>query len=284
MEDPIMHEGQWHLVEIRYALGTHATSRDGLYQVFVDGRPVIHLTNFNHSMLPWDRVGITPTWDGQCKNTAVWQPWNLSAWGYGMSSPNACIPWDDWYEYGHLHVSTTDAVVVTPPVNPPQPPTPPVNILTDLKVTNVGANSAFVTATVPAGHKLLVRVAPSPMNWGATIDQACQSSPCLVTGLQPSTKHQVMAVLYTGVLGSATFGPIASPLTFTTLAGPVPPVEPPVPPVPPVRPPVTGTLFKNIREENGALIAEFDDADCPKGTRRFIRGRDTKTITITCER
>jgi hypothetical protein len=289
-EDPIIHEGQWHQVELRFALGTTATSQNGLYQAWVDGRPVIHLSNFNHSMLPWDRVGITTTWDGQCKNPAVWGPWNLASWGYG-TIPNACVPWDDWYEYGHLHVSTTESVIVQPPpVTPPPVPPLPVCTISDLKVTNITATTATVTATVPVGYRLLVRVGPAPLNWGSATDQACQGSPCVVTGLRPSTAQQVQAVLYTGVLGSATFCQISSPVSFTTPAGPIvtppppPPPQPPQPPPPPPPPPPPGTAFENIRREvyrdkkgreYEAIV--YDKAAC-QTTRRIVINEKSEMV------
>jgi len=156
------------------------------------------------------------------------------------------------------------------------------NVITDLRVDSVGATSVIVNATVPAGRKILIRVAKAPINWGATADQTCQNTPCLVSGLSPLTTYETQAVFYIGVLGSATFDPISAPVRFTTTGtiDPPPPVPPPVPPPPPPG----GPAFSNIQNGDDAISFTFEEARCPKGTRRFIKGRDTKTITITCEK
>jgi len=79
------------------------------------------------------------------------------------------------------------------------------NVITDLRVTDVTPGGVTVLATVPAGYKILIRIAKAPIGWGGLPDQPCQSTPCLITGLTKLTTYEVQAVLYTGVLGSATF-------------------------------------------------------------------------------
>jgi hypothetical protein len=162
-------------------------------------------------------------------------------------------------------------------VLPPPPPPPPDNVIKDLRVSGVTAQSLTVLATIPAGYKIAIRVGPAPMSWGTAIQQSCLLTPCLVTGLQPKTAYQVQAVLYTGTLNTdAVFGPIAMPVSFQTTDGPVDPVT---------QPPPTGTsVFKNVTQTPTSIIMQYSEADCPRGTQRRIKGNATKTITITCLR
>jgi hypothetical protein len=166
-------------------------------------------------------------------------------------------------------------------VLPPPPPPPPVNVLTDLRVTGVTAQAMTVLRTVPPGHRIAIRVAPAPINWGSAIQAPCLTTPCLITGLQKLTNYQVQAVLYTGTLSvDAAFGPITAPVAFRTSDGPVvepPPIEPPPPAGPGLKNIRTGT-FRN----KSAVFIDVDKTVCTKGTKRYVP--TPTSIVITCER
>jgi hypothetical protein len=180
----------------------------------------------------------------------------------------------------------------------------PLNVLTDLRVTTLTATTVTVVGTVPAGHKWNVRLARPPTAWGGATSQVCVTSPCLITGLQPKTAYQVQAVLYTGTLNqNAQYGPLSSPVSFTTPDGPaLPPTDRDGDGTPdaqdqcpdeygpasnhgcPVVEPPSGKAFKGVRESTytdskgrtyDAIIIERDEC---KTTRRIVTAPKQETI------
>jgi hypothetical protein len=250
-------------------LSSCPTCQDGILRMWLNGVMTHNLTTVNFpANAPIGQVQINPTWGGSV---------GTATYGY--------------FQYGHVYVSAPNCpapcgqVVNPPPVQPPPvqpPPQPPVNAITDLRVTGITSVGGTVLATVPDGYRIFIRVAPSPINWGGTLDQACVTTPCPVSGLNPRTNHQVQAVLQRQ--SDSTFGPITNAVSFTTLDGPVnpPPVQPPPVQPPPVTPPPQGPAFKNLRQgeytdkKGRRYDAIYYETDCD--ARRIFPGEETEAI------
>lgn len=110
-----------------------------------------------------------------------------------------------------------DPPVIVPPVVPPiMHPTP------QLTVAPVSSTSLLVSLEpIDSAYRVDVRVAPSPINWGAAESSPCASFPCTLAGLSADTRYDVQAAAYTGALNvDAVFGPIAQPVSARTLPAP----------------------------------------------------------------
>lgn len=273
-----LREGTFQLLEIYLRESATPTSRDGIAKWWIDGQPTGVYTNLN-TIEHFGGVHINPVFGG-ARDQFKQQP--------------------DYMWFDAMRVSDPRGGAPPPPVTPPpvQPPPPTMDILRPVggSIINAGATE-FAWTAVSGAAQYILNVHEEGQSYDCTLMTFCGNLPGtskLVT-VKPGKKVDwwVQAVTAQGTVLTSR----GSAFTVRTDVVPPPPVQPPPvvpppvqppppvppPPVPPPPPP-SGTVFSHIREENGALIFEYREDTCPKGTRRFIRGRETKTITITCER
>jgi hypothetical protein len=180
---------------------------------------------------------------------------------------------------------------VTPPVTPP-PVTPPV--IPSTKLPSPDILLPVVGATIPSGvtefrwtpvvgaAQYILNVHEEGQSYDCNLMLFCGnlSATSKTLTLKPGKKYDWWVL---GVDGQAKPGESRGSAFTTQGVIVTPPVTPPPVTPPPVTPP-SGPAFSNIQNKDDELSFTFDETRCPKGTRRFIKGRDRKTITITCER
>ena len=70
-----------------------------------------------------------------------------------------------------------------------KPPDP----ITGFTIQSVAQSSLSVTFDAPTRGKVAVRLSPIPAGWGAAKEIVCDTSPCIVDGLDPATTYDVQA-------------------------------------------------------------------------------------------
>lgn len=128
----------------------------------------------------------------------------------------------------------------TPPVTPPPPvvtlPPPPPSVKRPSAIKDFTSLSSAEEGSVLIGlivpddgtgspAKVDVRMAPSPIRWGAATTVLCPSFPCLITGVPLGVAQDILAIPFRSTPQGSVFGDFSPVLTVTlTLPPPAPPV------------------------------------------------------------
>lgn len=70
-----------------------------------------------------------------------------------------------------------------------KPPDP----ITGFSVQSVAQTTLTVVFDAPTRGKVAVRLSPTPAGWGAAKEVPCETSPCVVDGLDPATTYDIQA-------------------------------------------------------------------------------------------
>lgn len=135
-------------------------------------------------------------------------------------------------------------VGTTPIVTKPGTPVLTVSIVS---ATAISVTYPPVSDGAGGIAKVNVRYAPTPISWGSAPSATCTSSPCVITGLPPGTKHDLQAVAYRPGVPNV-FGSLSAIVSGTTLPADTPPA-----------PPSGLTLTKNTVDE---IIIVAKTSDC----------------------
>lgn len=117
-----------------------------------------------------------------------------------------------------------------------------------------------------------VRIAPTPIQWGAASDSPCPVSPCTITGLAPDTSYDIQSVAYRGALNAgAVFGPLSAIVTGKTLPIDAPPAKP------------SGLIISKATVDEVVILASLEDC---KSVATSIAGSTAAMAkrTVSCKR
>lgn len=286
-----IYPGRWHRISLYLKQGPDLTGRRAIAKWWIDDDLAGNYTNLNtRPQDTYTGVHINPVYGGAATD----------ANGNPIFKTQPDYMWFD-------AMKVSDPSGGAPPVTPPQPPQPPQpaklpgpDILAPLRGATVPAGPVeFRWSAIPGAGQYILNVHEEGQSYDCTMMSFCGNLPGtskLVT-LKAGKKVDWWVQTFDqqgnpGLSNGGSFTVQASPATPLPIEPPPvqpPPVEPPPVQPPPVVTPPSGPVFSNIREgvdQKGrpALSFEFQDAACPKGTRRTLKGHDTKTITIVCER
>lgn len=228
--------GTWFKIEAYIKSSTTNTSRDGIVRWWVNGQMAGNYTNLNVSSLGLNEWVWSETWDGTV-------------------NPPPSTEWAHFID--HLHISTCNGCNMssgggtsppspspspTPPSPTPPPPTGNPGTVSNLAVVPQSSTTALVSfSAVDDGTgspaKYDNRLAPAPINWGATssIASGACASPfapagvigstvtCLLTGLTPGQSYQLQNVAFRGTMNAgAIYGSLGNVASFTMPSSNVP--------------------------------------------------------------
>ncbi len=227
----------WHLLEVYQKSSSTMTSRDGILRVWVDGAMCINVTNINKSPSGTSSWQINHAWDGSAGVACT----------YNGGTRDCSKRWDHYWD--HIIVAVGGGGGTTPPPPSPTPPSPtppppsgPPGTVSDLAVVPQSSTTALVSfSAVDDGTgtpaKYDNRLAPAPINWGATsgIASGACASPfapsviigstvtCLLTGLTPGQSYQLQNVAFRGTMNAgAIYGSLSNVASFTMPSSNVP--------------------------------------------------------------
>lgn len=229
--DPTLRVGVWTKLYACIRGSTSNTSRDGTIKWWINDLLVGSYSNINYAPAGLNEWVWSETWDGTPNFTVsvLWSHFldHLRIW---MGSS------------GITSGGSTSPPSPTPPSPTPPPPTGNPGTVSNLAVVPQSSTTALVSfSAVDDGTgspaKYDNRLAPAPINWGATssIASGACASPfvpagvigstvtCLLTGLTPGQSYQLQNVAFRGTMNAgAIYGSLGNVASFTMPSSNVP--------------------------------------------------------------